>query len=108
MPSPAPEELEARLAALESRVAELEGGADGAKDRAQVILTDVAREVFGLRATYNELRHLSMDDHPGWDSLKQVEFLVALEQHAGVTFNAADLAELTSVAAAYELLRSKL
>jgi acyl carrier protein len=103
-----PDELEARLAALESRVAALEGGADGTGDPAQQVLTDVAREVFGLTASYAELRELSMDDDPAWDSLKQVEFLVALEQRAGVTFGSADLARLTSFAAAYELLRSKL
>lgn len=108
MPSPTPEELERRLAALESRMAALEGSADGTETRAQSIVTEVVREVFGLQASYGELRDLSMDDYPDWDSLKQVEFLVALEQHAGVSFSSADLARLTSVAAAYELLRSKL
>ena len=101
-----PEELEARVEALERRVAALEGGAGA--DEAQRILGVVAAEVFGVRGGYDELRTLTMESHAAWDSLKQVEFLVALEQHSGVRFDSSDLTRLTSVDAAYKLLRAKL
>jgi acyl carrier protein len=94
------DELEARVEALERRVAELEGRpAEGD------VAAEVAAAVFGVPP--EEAATLSMDTHPGWDSLKQVEFLVALEERAGVRLASADLAGLTSVAAARDLLRSR-
>lgn len=111
MPSRAPDDLEQRVVRLEERLAEIErllGGAPPAADAAQELVADVARSVLGLRGGFEELRDASMKTLPQWDSLAQVEFLVALEQRSGLRFAAAELPELTSIEAAYELVRSKL
>jgi acyl carrier protein len=58
-------------------------------------LTEIFREVF-LREV--PLRpELTARDVPGWDSFKQIEIIVALEERYGVKFNTRELDSLDTV-----------
>jgi acyl carrier protein len=57
-----------------------------------VIFADVfLRDDLVLTAT------LSAKDVPGWDSFKQIEILIATEQHFGIKLSTREIDELTNV-----------
>lgn len=49
----------------------------------------------------------AMDETQGWDSLKTMEIVVAVERHFQTTFSATQLMSIDSAAAIYEALVSK-
>lgn len=51
---------------------------------------------------------LKRTDTKRWDSLKHVEFMIALEQEFGVRFDGADATAMTGVAPTLDILRGKL
>jgi acyl carrier protein len=58
-------------------------------------LTEIFRDVF-MRDV--ELRpELTAKDVPGWDSFKQIEIIVALEERYGIKFNTRELDSLHNV-----------
>lgn len=70
-------------------------------------LQQVFRQVF--RAPSLELREeMTAADVRGWDSLKHVELMVAVESAFGVRFKTAEVASLENVGALLGKLRQKL
>ena len=69
-------------------------------------LLAILKEVFGLKDA--ELRpSLTRDDVGSWDSLRQMDLVLSLEQEFGVTLEMADIVRMESVASIEEVLRSK-
>jgi len=59
------------------------------------VVRDVFRVILGRPVAADD--RLVRDDNPDWDSLKHIEVVFALEDALGVTFDAAELGELTDV-----------
>ena len=59
-------------------------------------LTDVFRDVF-MRDNFVLTPSLSAKEVPGWDSLKQIEIIVATEERFGIKLNTRELDRLQSV-----------
>ena len=59
------------------------------------VVRDVFHVILGRPVAADD--RLVRDDHPDWDSLKHIEVVFALEDALGVTFDAAELGELTDV-----------
>jgi acyl carrier protein len=69
-------------------------------------LLAILKEVFGLKDA--EMRpSLTRDDVGSWDSLRQMDLVLSLEQEFGVTLEMADIVRMESVASIEEVLRSK-
>ena len=69
-------------------------------------LLAILKEVFGLKDA--ELRpSLTRDDVGSWDSLRQMDLVLSLEQEFGVTLEMADIVRMESVASIEEVLRGK-
>ena len=51
---------------------------------------------------------LKRTDTTRWDSLKHVEFMIALEQEFGLRFDGADATAMTGIAPTLDVLRGKL
>lgn len=62
--------------------------------------------VFGQKVAFRP--DLKRSDTTRWDSLKHVEFMIALEQEFGVRFDGADATAMTGIAPTLEILRGKL
>jgi acyl carrier protein len=68
-------------------------------------LTEIFRDVF-MREV--ELRpELSARDVPGWDSFKQIEIIVALEERYGIKFHTRELDALGNVGDLARVLATK-
>jgi acyl carrier protein len=68
-------------------------------------LSEIFRDVF-MRDV--ELRpNLTAKDVPGWDSFKQIEIIVALEERYGIKFHTRELDSLHSVGDLVRVLSSK-
>ena len=69
-------------------------------------LTDVFRDVF-MRDI--DLRSdLGAKDVPGWDSFKQIEIIVALEERYGIKFHTRELDSLQNVGDLVRVLTGKI
>lgn len=69
-------------------------------------LLAILKEVFGLKEA--EIRpSLTRDDVGSWDSLRQMDLVLSLEQEFGITLEMADIVRMESVASIEEVLRSK-
>jgi acyl carrier protein len=70
-------------------------------------LNDVFREVFD-QDDLQVSRSTTAADVAGWDSLKHIDLIVAVEDRFGVRFKTAEVARLDDVGALIDLLRAKL
>jgi acyl carrier protein len=69
-------------------------------------LLAILKEVFGLKEA--EIRpSLTRDDVGSWDSLRQMDLVLSLEQEFGITLEMADIVRMESVASIEEVLRGK-
>ena len=69
-----------------------------AEDEVYAALTDIFRDVF-MRDDLELRPDLTADDVPGWDSARQIEILLAVEQHFGVRFSSRQIDTFDSVGA---------
>jgi acyl carrier protein len=67
---------------------------------------DVFKSVFSSGVEYQP--DLLRKDIKGWDSLKHVEFMIALEREFSVRFDGSDATTIVGVAKALEVVRNKL
>lgn len=69
-------------------------------------LAAILAEVFGLKES--EIRSsLKKGDVGSWDSLKQMDLVLSLEQEYGIALEIPDIVRMVSVADIEEVLRSK-
>jgi acyl carrier protein len=69
-------------------------------------LAAILADVFGLKAS--EIQpSLKKDDVGNWDSLKQMDLVLSLEQEYGIALEIPDIVRMVSVAAIEEVLRGK-
>jgi len=59
-------------------------------------LTDIFRDVF-MRDDLALTPELTAKDVPGWDSFKQIEIIIALEEKYGIKFHTRELDSLHNV-----------
>lgn len=59
-------------------------------------LTDIFRDVF-MRDDMELTPELTAKDVPGWDSFKQIEIIIAVEEKYGIKFHTRDLDGLHDV-----------
>ena len=59
-------------------------------------LTDIFRDVF-MRDDMELRPELTAKDVPGWDSFKQIEIIIALEEKYGIKFHTRELDSLANV-----------
>ena len=69
-------------------------------------LTEIFRDVFMRDVALNPA--LTARDVPGWDSFKQIEIIVALEERYAIKFNTRELDALESVGDLVRVLRAKI
>lgn len=69
------------------------------------VLTEVFRDVFMRDVTLRP--DLTARDVPGWDSFKQIEIIVALEEKYGIKFHTRELDSLHNVGDLARVLASK-
>jgi acyl carrier protein len=69
-------------------------------------LSEIFRDVF-LRDDLLLTPSLSATDVPTWDSMKQIEILIATEQHFGVKFSSREVDRLTNVGDLVRTLMAK-
>jgi acyl carrier protein len=69
-------------------------------------LRAILKEVFGLKDA-EICPSLTRDDVGSWDSLRQMDLVLSLEQEYGITLEMADIVRMESVASIEEVLRSK-
>jgi len=69
-------------------------------------LLAILTEVFGLKEAEISLS-LTRDDVESWDSLRQMDLVLSLEEEFGITLEMADIVRLESVASIEEVLRAK-
>ena len=69
-------------------------------------LTTIFRDVF-LRDDLVLSAELSANDVPGWDSFKQIEIILAVQEHFGVNFRTRELDSLNNVGDLVRLIASK-
>lgn len=60
------------------------------------VLTAIFRDAF-LRDDLVLIPELSAADVPGWDSYRQIELIIAIEEHYGIKFRTRDLDGLDNV-----------
>ncbi len=69
-------------------------------------LAAILAEVFGLKES--EIQpSLKKGDVGSWDSLKQMDLVLSLEQEYGIALEISDIVRMVSVASIEEVLRSK-
>lgn len=69
-------------------------------------LLAILTEVFGLKEA--EISpSLTRDDVVSWDSLRQMDLVLSLEEEFGITLEMADIVRLESVASIEEVLRAR-
>jgi acyl carrier protein len=69
-------------------------------------LTPIFHDVF-LRDDLVLTPTLSANDVPGWDSFKQIEILIATEQHFGIKLSTREVDRLTNVGDLVSLVARK-
>lgn len=69
-------------------------------------LAEIFRDVF-LRDDIALTPALSADDVDDWDSFKQIEIVIAAEEHFGVKFKTREMDDLPNVGALVQLIASK-
>ncbi|MCD0451591.1 acyl carrier protein [Actinocorallia sp. API 0066] len=62
---------------------------------------EILRDELDIDVTADDLTR-SLDELPGWDSVKLLTLLVALERHTGATLSLPDLLEARTLAAVHE------
>jgi len=70
-------------------------------------LTDIFRDVF-MRDDLALLPELTAKDVEGWDSFKQIEIILAIEQRYGVKFHTREIDRLENVGILVQTLQAKL
>lgn len=69
-------------------------------------LAEVLAEVFGLRVT--EIQPALLKSDVGtWDSLKQMDLVMSLEQEYGIALEISDILRMISVASIMDVLKDK-
>ncbi len=68
-------------------------------------LSEIFRDVFMRDVPLRP--DLSAKDVPGWDSFKQIEIIVALEEHYGIKFHTRELDSLHNVGDLVRVLSGK-
>jgi acyl carrier protein len=68
-------------------------------------LTEIFRDVFMRDITLHP--ELTANDVPGWDSFKQIEIIVALEERYNVKFNTKELDSLHNVGDLVRVMAAK-
>jgi acyl carrier protein len=69
------------------------------------VLTEVFRDVFMREIALRP--ELTARDVPGWDSFKQIEIIVALEERYGIKFHTKELDSLNNVGDLARVLAQK-
>jgi acyl carrier protein len=69
------------------------------------VLTEIFREVFMREIALRP--ELTARDVPGWDSFKQIEIIVALEERYGIKFHTRELDALNTVGDLARVLAQK-
>ena len=69
-------------------------------------LVSVLAGVFGLRAD-QIVPGLTKDDVGNWDSLKQMDLVVSVEQTFGITLEITDIVKMNSVSSIIDVLKDK-
>lgn len=69
-------------------------------------LVSVLTDVFGLRAEHIS-PELTKNDVGSWDSLKQMDLVVSLEQKFGIALEIPDIIKMHSVANIIDVIKSK-
>jgi acyl carrier protein len=69
-------------------------------------LARILAEVFGLPESKIGVA-LTKADIDSWDSLKQMDLVVSLEEHYNIEFEITEIVAMTSVAKIVEILQSK-
>ena len=70
-------------------------------------LTDIFRDVF-MRGDLALSPELTAKDVEGWDSFKQIEIILAIEQRYGVKFHTREIDRLENVGILVQTLQAKL
>jgi acyl carrier protein len=70
------------------------------------VLSEIFRDVFMRDVALRP--ELTAKDVPGWDSFKQIEIIVALEEHYNIKFHTRELDSLRSVGDLVTVLSAKL
>jgi len=69
-------------------------------------LTTIFRDVF-LRDDLMLTPALTAQDVPDWDSFKQIEIIIAVEEHFGIKFRTREMDSLNNVGDLVRLIASK-
>jgi acyl carrier protein len=69
-------------------------------------LTTIFRDVF-LRDDLMLTPALAAQDVPDWDSFKQIEIIIAVEEHFGIKFRTREMDSLNNVGDLVRLIASK-
>jgi acyl carrier protein len=69
-------------------------------------LTPIFRDVF-LRDDLDLSPELSAKDVPDWDSFKQIEIIIAVEEHFGIKFRTPEMDSLNNVGDLVHLIAAK-
>jgi acyl carrier protein len=69
-------------------------------------LTTIVHDVF-LRDDLVLTPELSAKDVPDWDSFKQIEIIIAVEEHFGIKFRTRELDSLNNIGDLVHLIASK-
>jgi acyl carrier protein len=69
-------------------------------------LTEIFQSVFGDK-TVTADPALTANDVPGWDSLRNIRLMLAIEKSFRVRFSASEIGRLKSVADLVQLIQSK-
>jgi acyl carrier protein len=69
-------------------------------------LTTIFHDVF-LRDDLTLTPELSAKDVPDWDSFKQIEIIIAVEEHFGIKFRTRELDSLNNIGDLVHLIASK-
>jgi acyl carrier protein len=69
-------------------------------------LTKILANVFGLSISEIEI-NLSKDNLYAWDSLRQIDLVLSLEQNYGINFEIQDIMRMTSVENILKVLAEK-
>jgi acyl carrier protein len=69
-------------------------------------LTTIFRDVF-LRDDLTLTPALTAQDVPDWDSFKQIEIIIAVEEHFGIKFRTREMDSLNNVGDLVRLIASK-
>ena len=71
------------------------------------VLTDIFQDVF-MRDDLKLSPKLTAKDVPGWDSFKQIEIIIAVEEKYGIKFHTRELDSLNNVGDLAQIVADKI